>query len=294
VGTAVVVRRLNQLFLVGPDGRAGTPIAWDRDDGRLLGSLEGAIRTASASADIHVDTGGRCELLARSLAVRGVLATIDELRTARTSLPVPSPGTERPVLLATAGATLERVLASPEEILISLAREEERLERAVGREARAADAFLIPKGSALDEYASAWASVREMLERHHAGLVGRARRHAESVAPNLSRVVGPGVAARLVAAAGGLQPLARMRAPRLQLLGSRRRPSPDRGPRYGILYRAERMSDVPADRRGAYARSLAALASIAARADATTRGDVAGTLVARRDRRVEQLRRRSR
>jgi RNA processing factor Prp31 len=52
------------------------------------------------------------------------------------------------------------------------------------------------------------------------------------------------------------------------------------------------MADVPAGRRGAYARSLGALAAIAVRADATTRSAISKGLVARRDRRIEQLRKR--
>ena len=124
------------------------------------------------------------------------------------------------------------------------------------------------------------------------------RRTLESEArlrvPNLAAVVGPRVGARLVAAAGGISELARMPAPRIQLLGSRRRPSPERGPRFGVLYRADRMADVPIGRRGAYARTLAALAAIAIRADAHTHRDISAGLVARRDRRVETLRRRRR
>jgi RNA processing factor Prp31 len=52
------------------------------------------------------------------------------------------------------------------------------------------------------------------------------------------------------------------------------------------------MEDVPLDRRAAYARSLAALAAIAARADLFTRRSIAPELIARRNRRIEQLRRR--
>ena len=83
-----------------------------------------------------------------------------------------------------------------------------------------------------------------------------------------------------------------MSASRLQLLGSRRRPSTSRGPRFGLIYRGARLTDVPPDRVGAYARSLAALASIAARADWSTHRGIAEDLVARRDRRVGQLRQR--
>lgn len=217
------------------------------------------------------------------------LATV---RAVRESAPSPAPAEERAFALALARLSLEEALRSPEEMLISLAREEERVERAIRREGGAAEQFLVAPDSPVSEYLGEWASFRERFAEHHAHLVERLERAAEEVAPNLSAVVGPRVAARLIAYASGLPALARMPSSRLQLLGSRRRPSPTRGPRFGLLFRAARMADVPADRQGAYARSLAALAAIAARADATTHARIATPLAARRDRRIERLRRR--
>ncbi len=221
-------------------------------------------------------------------------ATLVELRRARAKLPRTGDPSDLEFVRRVAVVALERGLRAPEEILITLAREEERLERAVGREARAAESFLAVPGSPLVEYASDWGAAREALTAHHARLLARLERESRALLPNLSATVGPRVAARLLAAAGGLAALGRMRAPRLQLLGSRRRPSADRGPRFGVLFRAERMDEVPFGRRGAYARSLAALGAIAARADASTHRDISKILVARRDRRIEQLRRRHR
>ena len=222
------------------------------------------------------------------------LASPSELRTARAELDRHLAAEDRPFYLALAEKTLERALAAPEEVLISLAREEERLERALGREARAADAFVPVPGTVLAEYRPAWDEARAALARHHAGLVDLLERTARDVAPNLAEVVGERIAARLIAAAGSVSALSRMNASRIQLLGSRRRPSPERGPRYGVLYRGVRMNDLPIARRGAYARSLASIAAIAIRADATTHAPIAAKLVARRDRRVEDLRRRAR
>ena len=190
-----------------------------------------------------------------------------------------------------AGRDLEQALRSPAEVLITLAREEERLERAVGREERASEAMLAVPDAALTAYRERWSDTRARLAEHHRSLLASVEESARSVVPNLAAVVGPRVAARLVAAAGGVEPLGRMRAARLQLLGTKRRPAPDRGPRFGVIYRAERMPDVPIDRRAAYARSLGALAAIAVRADASTRRDIAPLLVRRRDRRIDELRR---
>jgi snoRNA binding domain, fibrillarin len=232
--------------------------------------------------------------LSRETARPVRLASLEELRSARALVARRGAPEDRAFLLAVARLTLERALASPEEVLVSLAREEERLERALGREERAADAFVTVQGTLLAEYAPAWAEARGALAHHHGRLVSLLERAAHEVVPNLAVLVGERVAGRMVAAAGGVAPLGRMSASRIQLLGSRRRPSPERGPRYGVIFRAVRMNDLPVARRGEYARSLAALAAIAARADATTRADLSDLLVARRDRRVEALRRRGR
>jgi len=304
VSATRVVARGPELYLLAPGDERPTVV-------RLASAGMGPIRAAVPSEPdpreremmlARLPPGGELQAggapLAHALARRwsrpvGEL-TLAEWRDARQRLPALDPSTERTYLLAVARADLARVLSAPEEILISLAREEERLERAVGREERAAEALLSVPGSALEEYHARWRRVRDDLHQHHVSLESDLHRAAEKVVPNLTALVGPRVAARWVAAAGGVSALARMRAPRLQLLGARRRPSADRGPRYGIIYRADRMADVPPDRRGALARSLAALAVIAARADGTTRRAIAPELLRRRDRRIAQLTRRRR
>lgn len=241
-----------------------------------------------------VRAGGAALAAALALATGRAVgpASLAEWRTARAALPTPPRDAERGFLRAVARAELERALRAPEEMLISLAREEERLDRAVGREHRAAAAFLTVPGSPLASYADRWAGERERWERHLAALRDEVERAARALAPNLSALVGPRVAARLVAAAGGVAAIGRMRAARLQLLGTRRRPSPERGPRFGLLYAADRVGELPPDRRAAYARSLAALAVVAARADAFTHRAIAAELLRRRDRRVVELQRR--
>ncbi|MCI4346737.1 MAG: hypothetical protein L3K07_08330 [Thermoplasmata archaeon] len=198
---------------------------------------------------------------------------------------------DRTFYLLLARRRLEARLGSPEEALISLAREEERTERSTRREETASASFVTGTSETLRAHAERWRRFRDSLERHHNELLREVEATALETVPNLSAVVGPRVAARLVAHAGGVEPLARMSSSRLQLLGSRRRPALGHGPRFGVLYRAERMEEVPPDRRGAYARSLAALAAIAVRADATTRRPLGTALVARRDRRVAALQR---
>ena len=261
-------------------------------------SVSADLRTALAELSDPMAVRAGDERIQRALAgelARSVgLATVGELRAVRRSLPKPSFSEVRTSALRRGHVALEAALRSPEEILITLTREEERLERAVGREERAGESFLAIADSPLAAYERLWSDVRASLQQHHATLENLLRTQARSVVPNLAAVVGERTAARLVSAAGGVAPLARMRAGRIQLLGTRRRPSPERGPRYGLVYRADGMERVPLGRRGAYARSLAALAAIAVRADATTRAAIAPALVARRDRRITQLRARGR
>ncbi|MCI4329452.1 MAG: hypothetical protein L3J80_01115 [Thermoplasmata archaeon] len=228
----------------------------------------------------------------RSAGVPRPLAGLKEFARARGALPRRSSAEWRAAILPESRLALERALASPEETVTALAREEDRLERARGRDDGAWESFVGPPSGPLADYTAVWSEYRVALERHHTDLVRRLEGSARAVAPNLSRVVGARVAGRLIAAAGGLTPLGRMSSSRLQLLGSRRRPGGGRGPRFGLLYRAEGLDTLPPDRQGAYARSLAAMAVIAARADGTTRADVAAGLVRRRDRRHLQLERR--
>ena len=277
-----------------PDHRGPTRAAAISSAEELPGALVDALDRLRPAEELHVVGEALARTLADRTGRRVVPPSSVEWMAARRALPSVSAAEQRTFVRTVAAEALATALRAPEEVLITLAREEERLERAVGREQRASEAMLEVPGSPLVEYLGRWAVTRAALERHHRALVETLESTARSVAPNLAAVVGPRVAARLIAAAGGLGALGRTRGARLQLLGSRRRPSADRGPRFGVIYRAERMTDVPSDRRGAYARSLAALASIAARADATTRGAIAPLLVRRRDRRIEQLRGRRR
>ncbi|HYA57950.1 MAG TPA: hypothetical protein VEH57_05765 [Thermoplasmata archaeon] len=279
-------------FSRSPDRRPVVSALADPRKAPLPAALWEAIRALSPSTRLAVASGVLRAEVERETGQPFQPATLEELRAARTRCPWPTGNEERGYVRQVAGASLEEALRSPVEVLITFAREEERVERAVEREARASESFLAAPGSALDEYVVAWRKSRAQLVTHHRALLDALEREARQTVPNLSAVVGARVAARLVAEAGGLTPLGRMRASRLQLLGSRRRPSPERGPRFGVLYRADRMDDVPPGRRAAYARSLAALAAIAVRADATTHANIAPVLLARRDRRIQDLSRR--
>ena len=301
---ALVVGNGPFLFLHGADGnRTVGPFLLDPDPkvaasrfdslsaSDIPARLLSALHSLPEETPLKAYPSSLAGALSDSLHRRLELASVEELKRARAALPPTDPLVERRFFLALGQLRLERALRAPEEVLITLAREEERVERSLGREARAAESFVRVPDSPLELHLAAWDRARGALGDLAEALRRAVDQQARHLVPNLSAVVGSRTAARLVAAAGSVQVLARMPSARIQLLGSRRRPSPERGPRFGLLYRADRAADVPLGRRGAYARSLAALAAIAVRADATTHRDLSSALVARRDRRIEELRR---
>lgn len=95
---------------------------------------------------------------------------------------------------------------------------------------------------------------------------------APSVAPNLSALAGPVLAARLIALAGGLGELARMPSGTVQVLGAEdalfahlRGEAPS--PKHGIIYTHAAVRGTRHEDRGSAARALAGKLTIAARID---------------------------
>ena len=111
----------------------------------------------------------------------------------------------------------------------------------------------------------------------------------QSLAPNLSALAGPILAARLISRAGSLAHLAWMPSSRLQVMGAEKSlfkhlkghaPSP----KHGIIYRHPAVIGSPRRLRGRAARALAAKLAIAARLDANGAGlsqDLQDALAAR-------------
>lgn len=298
-----LVRSGRWLRWVGSDGRVHDECAIDAKPDRAAELLEEGLSGLPAQVEEWVRHHPPAALLEASdeplqdwLAernIRAVIPPLPELRKLRAT-GFRTDREERALLLAVARRRLERAMRAPEATLAALAREEERVQRVLRRETNAAESW-VPEGApVLSEYARNSLRMREQLTQHLRGLAATLEAHARQVAPNLSAVVGPVVAARLITAAGGLEPLSRMDASRIQLLGARRRFGPGRSPRFGILYHGEGMAQVPPRWSGAFARSLAALAAIAARVDATSGRLIASALVHRRDRRIAQLKGRAR
>ncbi|KAL6555546.1 U4/U6-U5 snRNP complex subunit prp31 [Orobanche hederae] len=94
-----------------------------------------------------------------------------------------------------------------------------------------------------------------------------------SIAPNLSGVVGAGVAARLMAAAGGLSALVNMPACNVQLLGAKRTALAGFSSRLGLgvvggyLQQTDIFCTIPSSLRMRACRLLAAKTTLASRVD---------------------------
>ncbi|WP_181686292.1 NOP5/NOP56 family protein [Halorhabdus salina] len=116
---------------------------------------------------------------------------------------------------------------------------------------------------------------------------------APDVAPNLSALAGPVLAARLISLAGGLETLAKKPSGTVQVLGAEdalfahlqgSAPSP----KHGVIYTHEYVRGTDPEDRGSAARALAGKLSIAARIDHYS-GDRRPELEAELDERIEAI-----
>jgi nucleolar protein 56 len=93
-----------------------------------------------------------------------------------------------------------------------------------------------------------------------------------TIAPNLSSLAGPLLAARLMSRAGSLQRLSQMPSSTIQLIGAEKslfkhlkgRAS---SPKHGLIYRHPALLNAPREQRGRLARALSGKLAIAARID---------------------------
>jgi nucleolar protein 56 len=122
-------------------------------------------------------------------------------------------------------------------------------------------------------------------------------RTAPAVAPNLSRMAGPTLAARLIALAGGLGDLAKKPSGTVQVLGaedalfahlSGRAPSP----KHGVIYTHDYVRNTRPEDRGSAARALAGKLTIAARIDHYA-GDLRPSVHEELDERIATIRARA-
>ncbi|MHA2363093.1 MAG: NOP5/NOP56 family protein [Candidatus Hodarchaeales archaeon] len=92
------------------------------------------------------------------------------------------------------------------------------------------------------------------------------------IMPNVTRLVGPLISARLLSHAGSLETLSRFPSSTIQLLGAekalfRHLKTGERPPKHGIIFQSPHIHQAPYHQRGRRARVLAGKISIAARLD---------------------------
>lgn len=126
----------------------------------------------------------------------------------------------------------------------------------------------LSQDKSMGELARAILSLRESRQR----LEDEVASAASGLAPNLSALAGPVLAARLISRAGSLKRLAEMPSSVIQVMGAEKAlfkhlhgkaPSP----KHGIIYRHPAILGTPKRLRGRMARTLAAKLAIAARLD---------------------------
>ncbi len=118
---------------------------------------------------------------------------------------------------------------------------------------------------------------------------------ARTNARNLSTLIEPLLAARLISLAGGLEKLAKMPASTIQVIGAekalfkhlRTGVSP---PKHGLIFQSPLINGAPLHQRGKIARALATKLSIASKADWFTGNFIAEKLKATLDARLKQIR----
>jgi nucleolar protein 56 len=159
-----------------------------------------------------------------------------------------------------------------------------------GEEGAASDADLPPELVTLAERAVG-------LDAERASLRRAVERDAPAVAPNLSALAGSVLAARLIALAGGLEPLAKLPSGTVQVLGAEdalfahlRDGAPP--PKHGVIFTHEYVSGTHPDERGSAARAVAGKLAIAARIDHYG-GDRRPELDRELDDRIRRIRERS-
>lgn len=130
---------------------------------------------------------------------------------------------------------------------------------------------------------------KQELEEHMKKLIS-------TLAPNVSAVATPAIAAQLISIAGSLEKLAVMPASTVQLLGAEnalftflRNSKRGKPPKHGVLFNHPLVSKVKRENRGKMARAIAAKIAIAAKADAYKGAYIAEKLNASLQERFREL-----
>ncbi|MGC8577171.1 MAG: NOP5/NOP56 family protein [Thermoproteota archaeon] len=180
---------------------------------------------------------------------------------------------------------LRRVLRNPEkyvsflteypsrELLLSTKKDSKRLE--VGKEVvRAAEKSIgAPMRKESEETIYEYAKGVRALYKLKDKLTERITEIAKEIAPNLSEVAGPVLAAKLITKAGGLVELAKMPSSTVQVIGAEKAlfraiKEGSKPPKHGMIFQHPLVHNAPRKLRGKVARTLASKIVMAARFDA--------------------------
>jgi nucleolar protein 56 len=116
----------------------------------------------------------------------------------------------------------------------------------------------------------------------------------EKIAPNISKIIGPMIGARIIAYAGGLEKLAMLPASTIQILGAEKalfrfKKEGGRPPKHGVIFQYSKINKSPKEFRGKIARLLASKIAIAAKADAFTKRDLSDILQKEIDKKINEI-----
>jgi nucleolar protein 56 len=116
----------------------------------------------------------------------------------------------------------------------------------------------------------------------------------EKVAPNVSRIVGSLIGARLISLSGGMKKLAMLPSSTIQILGAEKalfrfKKEGGKPPKHGVIFQHAYINKSNKDVRGKIARSVAAKISIAAKADVFTKRDISNELIKNLNKRINEI-----
>jgi len=137
-------------------------------------------------------------------------------------------------------------------------------------EAELKEAAMISMGTEVSDLDLA--NIRELcdqvlsLSEYRAQLYDYLKNRMNTIAPNLTALVGELVGARLIAHGGSLLNLAKQPGSTVQILGALK--TKHATPKYGLIYHASLIGQAPPKLKGKISRSLAAKSALAIRYDA--------------------------
>ena len=115
------------------------------------------------------------------------------------------------------------------------------------------------------------------------------------IAPNISKIVGSLIGARLISLAGGIQKLAFLPASTVQILGAEKalfrfKKEGGKPPKHGVIFQYPLVNRSPKTERGKIARLLANKIATAVKADVFTKRDISNDLKEDLDKRIKEIR----